>query len=64
VVPGEFFHYLLPAASMMADIEIKMSKKDEMKCKVTLQLQPSPYLNNSAGNGVVVITDDPTAAGL
>lgn len=64
VIPGEFVHYLFPWASMMADLEIKMSKKDEMKAKVTLQLQPSPFLFNSAGNGVVVITDDPNVAHL
>lgn len=64
IVPGEFFHYLFPVASMNADVEVKMSKKDEMKVKVSLQLQASPFLFNSAGNGVVVITDDPTAAAL
>jgi hypothetical protein len=61
IIPGEFFHYLFRVASVLADIEIKMSKKDEMKVKVTLQLQASPFLFNSAGNGVVVITDDPNA---
>jgi len=63
-VPGEFWHYLFPVASIVSDIEIKMSKKDEMKVKVTLQLQCSPFIYNAAGNGVVVITDDPTSAGL
>lgn len=60
-VAGTFFHYLLPQAYPMANLELKLSKKDELKAKVQLQLQPSPFLLNSAGNGVVVITDDPTA---
>jgi len=64
VIPGEFFHYMFPMVSMIADVEIKLSKKDEVKGKVTLQLQCSPYIFNSAGFGVVVITDDPTAPGL
>jgi len=64
LVPGEFFHYLFPCASLLADLEIKMSKKDEMKVKLTLQLQASPFLFNSAGNGVVVVSDDPTAPAL
>lgn len=64
MVPGEFWHYLFPAASMVADLELKLSKKDELKAKLSLQLQPSPFLFNSAGNGVVIITDDPTAPAL
>jgi hypothetical protein len=63
-VPGEFFHYLFPNLLMTPDLDIKMSKKDEMKAKLTFQLMCSPYLLNSAGFGVVVITDDPTAPGL
>jgi hypothetical protein len=46
---------------MIADLDIKMSKKDDMKVKVTMQLMCSPFLLNSAGFGVVAITDDPTA---
>jgi hypothetical protein len=63
-VPGEFFHYLFCNMLLNADLDLKMSKKDEMKAKLTLQLMCSPYLMNSAGFGVVVITDDPTAPAL
>ena len=64
VVPGEFVHWLYPNALFIPDIDTKMSKGDEMKIKITLQLQCSPYLMNSAGNGVIIITDDPTAPAL
>lgn len=63
-IPGEFWHYLLPAVTMFPDLDLKLSKSDEYKAKLTFQIQPSPYLLNSAGNGVCVITDDPTAAAL
>jgi len=64
VVPGEFVHWLFPLATFDTEIDTKMSKGDEMKIKIALQLNCSPYLMNSAGFGVVVITDDPTAPGL
>jgi len=58
--PGQFFHYLFPNVILTPDLDIKMSKKDEFKAKVTMQLMCSPYLMNSAGYGVVVISDDPS----
>ena len=64
VVPGEFVHWLFTNVLFIPEIDTKMSKADEMKIKLTLELQCSPFLMNSAGNGVIVITDDPTAPGL
>jgi hypothetical protein len=64
LVPGEFWHYLMTNITMDADLDLKLSKTDEVKSKLGFQLECSPFLFNSAGNGVVLITDDPTAPGL
>jgi hypothetical protein len=64
VTPGSYVHWLFPNVLASTDIEIKMSKKDEMKLKVSLQLMCSPWLLNSQGMGVVVITDDPNAPAI
>lgn len=60
-VPGEFRHYFFPLCTMVPDLELKLNQKDELKSKLSFQLQCSPYLLNSQGFGVVVISDDPTA---
>ena len=60
--PGQFFHYLFPNVILTPDLDIKMSKKDEMKAKLTFQLMCSPFLMNSAGYGVVVVSDDPSVS--
>ena len=64
VVPGEYFHYIFPCVSVVTDLELKMNKKDPMTLKMEFQLQTSPFLLNAAGNGVVIITDDPTTPSL
>ena len=63
-IPGEFTHYLFTNASMLASVELKMAKNEAMTLKVELQLEESPFLNNASGNGVILITDDPTAPAL
>lgn len=62
LVPGEYDHFLWPLASIIPEIDVKLSKKDAFQIKTTLSLRPSPYALNAAGNGVICMADTADAA--
>lgn len=59
---GEFWHWLFPAASIIGELDLKLSKKDTLQAKVTLSLEGSPFMNNAQGFPVVAVSDAPDAA--
>ena len=64
LLSGEFFHVLFPAANIIGELGLKMSKKDQLQAKVTFSLQGSPFMNNAQGFPIVMVSDAPDAAGL
>ena len=64
VIAGEFWHWLLPAANIIGELTLKLSKKDTYQAKVSMSLEGSPFMNNAQGFPVIAITDDPDAAAI
>jgi len=64
VLAGEFWHWLLPAVSIIGELDLKLSKKDTLQAKLTLSMEGSPFLNNAQGFPAVAFTDAPDAVAL
>ena len=63
-IEGEFSHYLLTNCSLVSELDLKFDKKSALQGKITLQLDVSPFLFNSKGFGVVMISDDPSTPAI
>lgn len=64
VLSGEWWHYVMPAVSIIGELALKISKKDTLQGKLMLELEGSPFLNNAQGFPAVCFTDAPDAVAL
>jgi len=64
VLSGEYWHWLFPAANIIGELDLKLSKKDTLQAKITMSLDGSPFMNNAQGFPVVAVTDAPDAVAL
>ena len=62
LLSGEFWHWIFPAANIIGELDLKLSKKDTLQAKVTLSLEGSPFMNNAQGFPIVAVTDAPDVA--
>lgn len=62
ILPGEFWHWMLPAANIIGELDLKLSKNEKYQAKVTMSLEGSPFMNNAQGFPVFAVSDDPDAA--
>lgn len=64
LVPGEFDYYLWPRVSFGGDPDIKLSRKDKLQLKLTLNVLGCLYLKATDGSPVFGVPEIATAPGV
>jgi hypothetical protein len=64
LVPGEFDYYLWPRVSFGGDPDIKLSRKNKLQLKITMNVLGCLYLKATDGSPVFGVPEIATAPGL
>jgi len=64
LITGEYDHWLFPRIVISPDIDLKLSKKDAISCKLRFTAQPDIYALNADGFGEMAFADVADAVAL